>query len=145
MIVSQILKSKPTHAITTIGTDETINDAARLLAKHRIGALIVSNDGTSVAGILSERDIVREIAEKGIGCMSDKVSDVMTSKVSVCAPGDSAVSILETMTNGRFRHIPVVADGALTGVIPIGDVVKARIDEVEHENSALTEMIAGNA
>ena len=145
MLVRQILKSKPNQNILTAKPEDTVDVGMKILAKHRIGAVIVSVDGNNVDGILSERDIVREIASRGVGCLDDAISTVMTKKVTACAPGDTAVSILETMTRGRFRHMPVVEDGTLVGVISIGDVVKARIDEVEHENSALTDMIAGNA
>ena len=102
-------------------------------------------DGASVDGILSERDIVRELGKRGGGCLDDAVSSLMTNAVIACHPGDSVLSVLEKMTDGRFRHMPVIEDGAMIGVVSIGDAVKARIDEVESENSALTDMIAGTA
>jgi len=144
MLVRQILDSKPAFGVLTISPDDSLADAAKILSEKRIGALIVTHGNDSVDGILSERDIVRELGQRGPSCLSDKVVGVMTSSVMGCAPGDSAVSVLERMTEGRFRHMPVIADGKMVGVISIGDVVKARIDEVEHENSALTDMIAGN-
>ena len=144
VLVKQILSAKSVGGITTTHPDVTIADATQLLSSKRIGALIVSEDGKSVTGILSERDIVRELGDRGAECLSAKVSDLMTRDVVGCTPGDSAVSVLQKMTEGRFRHMPVMENGEMVGVISIGDVVKARIDEVEHENEALTEMIAGH-
>lgn len=143
MIVSQILSQKPSGNIITVSPTDTIENAVARLSKHRIGALIVSSEGTSVDGILSERDIVQEMGQTGAKALSCKVGDLMTADVVACMPGDSAVSVLERMTAGRFRHMPVVDQSELIGVISIGDVVKARIEEVESENTALTGMIAG--
>ncbi len=143
MIVSQILSQKPSGNIITVPKDERIETAVARLSKHRIGALIVSNDGASVDGILSERDIVRDLGESGVKALSGTVGDLMTKNVVACSPGDTAVSVLERMTTGRFRHMPVVDQSRLIGVISIGDVVKARIEEVENENTALTDMIGG--
>lgn len=143
MLVRQILDLKPNHAIETTKPDALVSDVARILSEKGIGALVVSNTGTDVAGIISERDIVRELGRRGTGCLDEPVSGMMTSDVVGCTPGDTAVSVLETMTSKRFRHMPVIDQGNMVGVISIGDVVKARIDEVEHENSALTDMIAG--
>ena len=143
MFVSQIISSKPKQDIVTISPDATVSAAAKLLSDNRIGAVIVNGSDTEIDGILSERDIVRELGRRGTGCLDDKVADLMTRDVISCAPGDTAVSVLERMTSGRFRHMPVMESGKLTGVISIGDVVKARIEEVENENSALTELIAG--
>ena len=145
MLVRQILSSKPSLPIVTVQADAKVSEAARLLAEKRIGAVIVSADGASVDGILSERDIVRELGKRGGGCLDDAVSSLMTNAVIACHPGDSVLSVLEKMTDGRFRHMPVIEDGAMIGVVSIGDAVKARIDEVESENSALTDMIAGTA
>lgn len=144
MTVRQILNSKSISDILTITPDATIADAAKILSEKRIGALVVSRDGKSLDGMLSERDIVRELGRRGTHCMADKVSDLMTSEVITVAPGDVVVTALEKMTAGRFRHLPVVEDGVMIGVISIGDVVKDRIDEVERENTALTDMIAGH-
>lgn len=145
MLVRQILGCKPAFGVLTISPDDNLVDAVKILSEKRIGALIVSRGDDAVDGILSERDIVRELGLRGPSCLDGKVSGVMTTSVMGCAPGDSAVSVLERMTEGRFRHMPVLEDGKMVGVISIGDVVKARIDEVEHENSALTDMISGNA
>jgi len=143
MNVSQILQAKPSNEILTIKLNDTINRAAELLSEHRIGALIVSDDGEQVDGILSERDIVREIGKNGIGCMTNCASDLMTKTVVACAPSDSIVSLMAKMSKGRFRHMPVVSEDKLVGVVSIGDVVKARIELIEQENAALTDMIHG--
>lgn len=145
MTVRHILAGKAETAILTIRPDATVQDAARILSEKRIGALIVSKDGSSLDGMLSERDIVRELGRRGPQCMSDKVSELMTEKVVTADPGDSAVAALEKMTAGRFRHLPVVEGGRMIGVISIGDAVKSRIEEVERENTALTDMIVGHA
>ncbi len=142
MFVQRIVDSKQIKQIITVKPGDTVLAASQILARHRIGALIVSRDGVSVDGILSERDIVRALGTTGVGCMTLEVADLMTSQVVSCAPDERAPSVLERMTRGRFRHMPVVEDGRLIGVISIGDVVKARIDEIEHENTALTEMIS---
>ncbi|NNU80759.1 CBS domain-containing protein [Halovulum dunhuangense] len=144
MTVRQILKSKGSNAILTISPDATVAEAAMLLSEKRIGALIVSKDGESLDGMLSERDIVRELGRQGAQVMGALVSSLMTAKVITAAPDDVSVQVLEKMTRGRFRHLPVLEQGRMIGVISIGDVVKHRIDEVEAENTALTEMIVGH-
>lgn len=143
MIVKQILAQKGSTKVETISPRATISDAAQVLSTKRIGALIVSENGEDVAGIVSERDVVRELGVSGSECLSNTIESIMTAKVISCDPSDKAVKILETMTNGRFRHMPVFEDGKLAGVISIGDVVKARIAEIEMENTALTDMIRG--
>lgn len=143
MNVSQILQSKATGGVLTIKPGDTISKAAAMLSEHRIGALIVSEDGAQIDGILSERDIVREIGKNGVGCMSNCTRELMTATVVACSPQDSVVSLMSKMSNGRFRHMPVVEGGALVGVVSIGDVVKARIGLIEQENAALTDMIHG--
>ncbi len=143
MKVSQILQSKPVEGALTIKPGDTISKAAEMLAEHRIGALIVSEDGARVDGILSERDIVREIGKNGVGCMSDCTREIMTADVIACAPQDTVVSLMSKMTRGRFRHMPVLDEGKLVGVVSIGDVVKARIELIEQENAALTDMLHG--
>ncbi|MSU89976.1 CBS domain-containing protein [Rhodobacteraceae bacterium 2CG4] len=144
MTVRQILKTKAIDKILTITPDAMVHEAAKLLSEKRIGALIVSKDGQSLDGMISERDIVRELGARGIGIMEERVSDLMTTKVITASPADSAVQVLEKMTRGRFRHVPVVEDGQMIGVVSIGDAVKHRIDEVEAENTALTDMIVGH-
>lgn len=143
MHVKDILASKDAAGVFTISQTQTIEVAVADLAARRVGALVVSDDGVSVDGILSERDIIRELGRVGVACLDRSVSDLMTSDVSSCSFTDTAESVLETMTNGRFRHMPIVQDGALAGVISIGDVVKARLGEIADEHSAMVDMIRG--
>jgi CBS domain-containing protein len=142
MIVRKIIEGKSTHQIITIKPSEPVRAAAELLASHRIGAVIVSADGKSVDGILSERDIVQALGTRGVDCLDQSTAELMTAKVVGCSPDDRANAILEKMTEGRFRHMPVFEDGKLIGVISIGDAVKARLSEMQSENEALTGMIA---
>ncbi len=142
MFVRNIVDLKKIHTVITIKPTESVEAAAQLLAKHRIGAVIVSRDGGTVDGILSERDIVKALGTTGVDCMTKQAQDLMTSTVVGCKLDDTANSILERMTEGRFRHMPVIDAGRMVGVISIGDVVKARIAEIQQENSALTGMIA---
>jgi CBS domain-containing protein len=144
MTVRQILKAKPIHDILTITPEMTVAEAAAILSEKRIGALIVSKDGQSLDGMLSERDIVRELGKQGKEVLDRKVSELMTARVITATPDLMASKVLQMMTEGRFRHMPVMEAGQMVGVISIGDVVKDRIQEVEAENSALTEMIVGH-
>ena len=144
MLVSQILKSKPTGGVFTIPPDTSVADAASVLSQKRIGALIVSADGANPDGIISERDIVRELGRRGPACMADKVSDLMTADLVTCEGDCLTDEVLGRMTEGRFRHMPVMEAGAMIGLISIGDVVKARLEELSHENSALQGMIMGH-
>lgn len=143
MNVRHMLAGRAAADIATISEQETLADAATILSKRRIGALIVTSAKGDVAGILSERDIVRRLADDGSACLTASVASAMTAKVKSCAPTDSAQSLLERMTEGRFRHMPVMEDGALVGVISIGDVVKAHISEIEMEKRAMEDMIKG--
>jgi len=145
MLVNQILSNKPgTGNVVTIAPGSTLREAVELLSARRIGAVVVSTDGQKVAGILSERDIVRELGKRGTDCLNDPVDKVMTRAIYGCAPGDSADSVLEVMTQRRFRHMPVMEAGAMVGLISIGDVVAARLAELQMEKDALTGMIMGN-
>ncbi|MEZ5779355.1 MAG: CBS domain-containing protein [Paracoccaceae bacterium] len=144
MQVHQILRSKPKATIITVQPGSSVADAARLLAERRIGALVVSSDGKTPLGILSERDIVRDLGRRGVICMSEKVEGLMTRNLISCAPSDSADSVLEKMTAGRFRHMPVMDGDEMVGIISIGDVVAARISELAMEKDALAGMIMGN-
>ena len=144
MIVKQILamKSGPDH-VETVSPDDPVSRAIELLANRRIGAVVVTSDGIAPEGILSERDIVRDLARGG-DTLSRKVSDLMTREVATCICADDAFAVLERMTEGRFRHLPVVdADGRLIGVVSIGDAVLARLKELASEKDALTGMIMG--
>jgi CBS domain-containing protein len=143
VLVSQILKSKAQEGVVTVPPTMTVAEAARMLSEKRIGTVIVSRDGHAADGILSERDIVRELAARGAGCLTLLVSDLMTSKLVTCRRDDAADVVLQKMTDGRFRHMPVVEGGALIGVISLGDVVKARLLELAMEKDALEGMIMG--
>jgi len=143
MLVKQILSGKPSAEIAMIPSTSTVSDAASVLSNKRIGALVVSDDGETVAGMFSERDIVRELGKRGLTCMSDCVADLMTREVSTCQKSDTAEAVLRKMTDGRFRHLPVLENGKMVGLISIGDVVQARLSEVAMENQALEGMIKG--
>lgn len=144
MQVHHILKSKATDAVVTVTSGTTISDVAKILSEKRIGTVVISNDGETALGILSERDIVRELANRGATCLTDTVDTYMTTQLVTCARNDDADHILSQMTEGRFRHMPVVEDGKLVGLITIGDVVKARLTELSMERNALEGMIMGH-
>lgn len=141
MSVASILKHKGSDVVT-IRPSDTLHDAARTLAKHRIGAVVVLGGGGDVAGILSERDVVSALARSGTGALDRPVSEYMTGNVVTCTPGETTEDLMEKMTQGRFRHLPVVDGGELRGIISIGDVVKRRIDDAIHEAQSLKEYIA---
>lgn len=144
MLVQQILKSKGDEGVITITPETLVSEAAQILAERRIGGLVVSRDGTKVDGILSERDIVRSLAVRGVVCMTESVKDMMTRNPVCCARHDTSDAVLTRMTDGRFRHMPVVEDGKLVGIVTIGDVVKARLEELSMEKTALEGMIMGH-
>ena len=144
MQVHQILKTKKDTAVVTVTLGQRIRAAAKILAARRIGTVVVSDDGNTIAGILSERDIVRAPAQKGPECLVEPVEHYMTSTVQICALSDSADAILGRMTEGRFRHMPVIEGTMLVGLITIGDVVKAKLNELAMENQALEAMIKGH-
>jgi len=145
MLVKQILKNKPGGgSVVTIDPGASLADAAEIMATRRIGALVVSEGGGRVLGIISERDFVREVGKRGTGCIDDTVESVMTRSVYGCTPDDNADQVLQTMTVKRFRHMPVMQDEAMIGLISIGDVVAARMAELSMEKDALTSMIMGH-
>ena len=144
MLVQQILKSKGNDGVITIKPGTRVSEAAQILAERRIGGLVVSSDGESAEGILSERDIVRSLAVRGANCMQETVDEMMTRNPVCCTRQDSSDAVLTRMTDGRFRHMPVVEDGKLVGIVTIGDVVKARLQELAMEKSALEGMIMGH-
>ncbi len=144
MLVHQILKAKGDHPVITVRPETRLAAVADLLAERRIGGVIVSSDDVRVEGILSERDIVRALALRGADCLNLTTSDLMTRNPSCCAPGDEADVVLQRMTDGRFRHMPVTDGAVLVGIVSIGDVVKARLDELAMEKSALEGMIMGH-
>ncbi len=141
MTVKAILSRKGSDVVT-IAPNASLTDAVKLLAERRIGAIVVTGPDHRVAGILSERDIVRTVAERGHAALEDNVGAVMTRKVTTCTETDTIADIMERMTTGKFRHVPVVEQGRLSGVISIGDVVKFRVEEIVRESDALREYIA---
>jgi CBS domain-containing protein len=143
MQVQQILKSKGAAGVFTVTPDTLVSDAAKVLAEKRIGTVVVSEDGKSADGILSERDIVRELATRGGACLQDSVATYMTRELVTCGVASMADEVLAKMTEGRFRHMPVVEDGVLVGLVTLGDVVKARLSQVAMEKDALEGMIMG--
>ncbi len=143
MHVQQILKSKSDDGVVTVPPGTSLAKAAEILSSRRIGAVIVSPDGKRVHGILSERDIVRELGRRGAACMADTVDTVMTASITSCRREDMADEVLQKMTDGRFRHMPVLEGDQMVGLISIGDVVKARLMELSMEKDALEGMIKG--
>lgn len=142
MLIQQLLNTKP-GGVLTIAPSETVAAAAEILAAKRIGALIVSGDGSDVLGVISERDIVREIGRRGAVILDEAVSALMTAKVTGCTVTDSVDDVMRRMTDGRFRHMPVMDGDRMIGVISIGDVVKAQVAELAMEKDALEGMIKG--
>ncbi|QTL05558.1 CBS domain-containing protein [Aquabacter sp. L1I39] len=140
MTVGILLKHK-SGSLVTIAPDATLSDAVARLAEHRIGAIVAVDGAGHLVGILSERDLVRILAEKGPQVLSDPVSSVMTRAVVTCTEDESIPVIMERMTRGRFRHVPVVERGRLLGIISIGDVVKHRVEEMERESAELRDYI----
>ncbi len=143
MLVQQILKSKGDDVVVTVAPGTPVQKVAELLSTRRIGAVIVSADGKSAKGILSERDIVRELGRRGAACLGDPVESLMTAKIVSCTRSEGTDAVLGRMTDGRFRHMPVIEDGQMVGLISIGDVVKARLMELAAEKDALEGMIKG--
>jgi CBS domain-containing protein len=136
MNVSSILAAKGGDVIT-IEPTATLAVAASLLTKKRIGALVIVGAGGRVAGILSERDIVHALAERGRQALDEPLSQAMTREVATCEPDDEITSLMERMTDGKFRHMPVVKGDKLAGIVSIGDIVKQRVDEMERESEAM--------
>jgi CBS domain-containing protein len=141
MIVSQILKAKGSD-VATIGPEASLAEAAARLAKARIGALVVTGRDDEVLGIISERDIVHAVAVARAQALDHAVETVMTRKVATCTPADSLESLMREMTARRVRHLPVVSEGRLAGIVSIGDVVKHRLDELERERAMLVDYVA---
>jgi CBS domain-containing protein len=140
MTVRAILDLKG-RDVTTIAPDKTLGDAASLLSQHKIGALVVTGTDRRVTGILSERDIVKAVSADGAAALEEKISARMTRAVVTCAPHDTMAELMGRMTAGRFRHLPVIDNGRLVGIISIGDVVKHRLAEMERESSAMRDYI----
>ncbi len=140
MNVKTILAAKGGDVIS-IEPTATLAAAVKLLAKHRIGAVVIRGAGDRLAGILSERDIVRSLSELGSAALDQAVGQVMTRDVETCSEDDSIADIMERMTLRKFRHLPVLTNGKLVGLVSIGDVVKQRVEEIESETEAMRDYI----
>ncbi|NVO23600.1 CBS domain-containing protein [Donghicola mangrovi] len=143
MLVQQILSSKGQQGVFTVQPETTVSEAIKILAANRIGTVLVSKDGKHPDGILSERDVVRELANRGQSVLDEPVSALMTANLVTCAKGSLTEEVMQKMTDGRFRHMPVLEDGEVIGVISLGDVVKAQLSHVAMEKEALEGMIMG--
>jgi CBS domain-containing protein len=142
MHVAAVIKRKGSNVIS-IAPDRTIGEAVNLLTEHRIGAALVLDSNEGIRGIISERDIIRALAKYGADALSRKVEALMTRDVQQCSPGDTIAEVMTTMTQRRFRHLPVVQEGKLLGMISIGDVVKQRLDDTELEVETLRGYVTG--
>ena len=140
MRIRDVLRVKGT-SVVTVTPDTKVRRLLQVLADHGIGAVVVSEDGTSVGGIVSERDVVRALAQRGAAVMSEPVTEIYTAEVRTVTPDTSLDDVMRLMTEHRMRHAPVMANGALSGLVSIGDVVKNRIDELETERTALSDYI----
>ena len=143
MHVAQILKTKPAGEVITVTPGTSVAELAHVLSVRRIGAVVVSPDGKRVAGIVSERDVVRELGKRGAACLADTVDSLMTTKIISCTAQETTHDVLQKMTDGRFRHMPVMEGEVMVGFISIGDVVKSRLRELAAEKDALEGMIKG--
>ena len=136
MRIKDVIQGKPSQDVVTISPDATVRDLLALLAEHNIGALVVSADGSEVSGIVSERDVVRELSS-GDGVLDGPVSAIMTAEVRSAQPDSQLDDLMALMTEHRVRHVPIVADGRLAGIVSIGDVVKHKISELQFERDQL--------
>lgn len=142
MRITDVLRGKGTD-VATIAPSQTVRALIDALAEHKVGALVVSHDGRSVVGIVSERDVVRHLQKAGAGLLDQPVSSIMTSEVHTCAPDTKVDALMVLMTERRIRHVPVLTDGQMTGIVSIGDIVKHRIGDLEVERDHLTAYITG--
>jgi len=140
VLISDVIRGKG-DLVVTVTPDQSVRAVVAMLDEHGIGALVVSIDGRSVDGIVSERDVVRRLHRDGAAVLDASVSDIMTKEVKVCSPQDNIEDMARTMTDLRVRHLPVVRDGALVAIISIGDIVKNRIDELQVERDQLVDYI----
>ncbi len=140
MHITQLLRRKGSD-VATIDGAESVRTALAMLADRGVGALVVSSDGRTIDGIMSERDVVRALHERGAALLAEPVSSVMTPDVHTCLPGAGVEELARTMTDHRVRHVPVVDGGQLVGIVSIGDVVKARLDELENERAHMVDYI----
>lgn len=136
MRISQVISRKG-DLVVTIRPGATVEQLLELLEEHKIGAVVVSDDGSTVSGIVSERDVVRALHADGVGVLEETVATIMTSDVETCTPDDRIDAMARTMTDRRIRHIPVLVDGKLAAIVSIGDIVKFRIDELQYERDQL--------
>jgi len=143
MLISQILKEKGIQGVLKVSPGTSVGEAAAMLSEKRIGGVIVCQGEATPVGIVTERDIVRELGKRGAICLQDKVDDIMTRKLITCEPGDRAIRVLQMMTEHRFRHMPVMEDGRMIGIVSIGDVVKGRLEELGAQAESLKNMIMG--
>lgn len=141
MAVAHILRQKGT-SVVTVEPGDSVQTIVDMLARHRIGAVVVVDPSGGIAGIVSERDVVRAMAGDAASVVSKTAKDIMTSKVRTCTPGDSEAELMQLMTEHRIRHLPVIANGRVAGMISIGDVVKLRIESMEAEADQMKTYIA---
>ena len=141
LLVTDLLHAKG-HDVATIAQDASVMSAVELLRERGVGALVVSPDGVELAGIISERDVVRALATRGDAALREAVADLMTTDVQTCTPRTTVGELMSLMTERRFRHCPVVVEGELAGMVSIGDVVRARVEELEREAQQLSDYIA---
>jgi CBS domain-containing protein len=142
MRITDVLRRKG-NVVITITPNRTVRELLAALAEHRVGALVVSADGAHVDGIASERDVVRRLHSDGEAVLGQPISTIMTATVRTCGPEDSTDDLMSAMTEHRIRHVPVLVDGALAGIVSIGDVVKFRLEELQSERDQLTAYITG--
>ncbi|HLJ64090.1 MAG TPA: CBS domain-containing protein [Stellaceae bacterium] len=142
MNVEAILKGKG-RLVRMVRPEVDLREAVALLRRHAIGALVVSRDGERVEGIISERDIVLALADHGMALLEQRVETIMSRRITACRPDDDIADLMGLMTERRIRHLPVIDEGRLCGIVSIGDVVKSRLDEVEYEASSMRSFIAG--
>jgi CBS domain-containing protein len=142
LLIGTILQGKGA-GVVTVTPQATVAELLGVLAEQNIGAVVVSEDGVAIAGIVSERDVVRHLHQRGSDVLGGPVSSIMTSEVRTCAPDANVEDLRQTMTNHRIRHVPVVRDGRLVGIVSIGDVVKSAIEELESEREHLVGYLRG--
>jgi CBS domain-containing protein len=140
MRISDVIRRKG-DKVVTVSSDVTVQRLLEILEEHNIGALVVSDDGSTVTGIVSERDVVRHLRTAGAGLLEQTVATIMTSEVQTCSPEESTEDLARTMTDRRIRHVPVVIDGHLQAIVSIGDIVKWRIAELQTERDHLVDYI----
>lgn len=142
--VASMIAHKPVDGVVTVTPEQSVTEVLAVLREHNIGVVVVSSDGNASEGILSERDVVRRLADIGPEALDLPVREVMTTTVTTCTPDQTAEQLMGLMTSGRIRHVPVVEDGRMIGLISIGDVVKSYVDDLERTAESLAEYVAGN-